>query len=111
MTFLGIFLGLILYLATGWFQGLNSFELAIYFWLLLFPAVVTSVYPVPPFLKHLARIMLGVVVISSLITLFITPSWLNRFSIVFTYCLVLIPLSRRRRRQNEALLKSKRGRR
>jgi hypothetical protein len=107
MTFLGMFLGAILYLATGWFRGLNLVQTGIAFWSLLFPVVVTSVFRVPPFLKHLARILLGVVVISAAILLFTTTSWLTRFLIVFTYFLVLIPLSRRRRRLNDALLKSK----
>jgi len=58
-------------------------------------------------LKHLARILLGVVVISAVILLFVTDSWLMRFLIVFTNFLVQIPLSRRRRRLNDALLKEK----
>lgn len=107
MTFLGIFLGAILYLATGWLRGLNIVQAGIVFWVLLLPAIVTSVFPVPLFLKYLARILLGVVVISAVIMLFITPSWWVRLLIVLTYFLVLIPLSRRRRRQNDALLKNK----
>jgi hypothetical protein len=107
MTFLGIFLGAILYLATGWFRGLNLIQTGIAFWSLLLPVVITSALRVPPFLKHLARILLGVVVVSAVILLFTTPSWLTRFLIVFTYFLVLIPLSKRRRRLNDALLKNK----
>ena len=111
MTFLGMFLGAILYLATGWLRGLNIVQTGIAFWVLLLPVIITSIFPLPLFLKHLARILLGLVVISAVIMLFITPSWWVRFSIVFTYLIVLIPLSRRRRRQNDALLKSKgRGR-
>ncbi len=106
MTFLGMFLGAILYPATGWFRGLGMVQTGIAFWLLLLPAVITSVTRVPPLFKHLARILLGVVVISAAILLFVTDSWLIRFLIVFTYFLVQIPLSRRRRRQNDALLKS-----
>jgi hypothetical protein len=109
MTFLGMFLGAILYLATGWFRGLTLVQTGIAFWLLLFPAVMTSVIPVPAFLKHLARVLLGVVVISAVILLFVTDSWLTRFLIVFTYFLVLIPLSRRRRRLNDAVLKDRDG--
>jgi hypothetical protein len=108
MTFLGMFLGAILYLATGWFRGLNLIQTGVAFWSLLFPAVITSVFQVPPFLKHLSRILLGVVVISAAILVFTTTtSWLTRFLIVFTYFLVMIPLSGRRRRLNDALLKSK----
>jgi hypothetical protein len=107
MTFLGMFLGAILYLLTGWFRELNLVQTGIAFWSLLLPVVMTSLFRVPPFLKHLARILLGVVVISSAILLFTTTSWLTRFLIVFTYFLVLIPLSRRRRRLNDALLKSR----
>jgi hypothetical protein len=107
MTFLGMFLGTILYLATGWLQGLNLVQTGIIFWVMLLPAIITSVFPVSFFLKHLARILLGVVVISAVIMLLITPSWWVRFLIVFTYFLVLIPLSRRRRGQNDALLKKK----
>ena len=111
MTFLGMFLGAIFYLATGWLRELNIVQTGIAFWVLLLPVIITSIFPLPLFLKHLARILLGLVVISAVIMLFITPSWWVRFSIVFTYLIVLIPLSRRRRRQNDALLKSKgRGR-
>jgi hypothetical protein len=107
MTFLGMFLGAILYLATGWFRGLDMVQTGIAFWSLLLPAVITSVIAVPPLFKHLARILLGVVVISAVILLFVTDSWLIRFLTVFTYFLVQIPLSRRRRRLNDALLKEK----
>lgn len=111
MTFLGMFLGAILYLATGWFRGLDMVQTGIAFWLLLLPSVITSVISVPPLIKHVARILLGVVVISAVILLFVTDSWLMRFLIVFTYFLVQIPLSRRRRRLNDALLKGKGNRR
>jgi hypothetical protein len=111
MTFLGMFLGAILYLVTWWFRGLDMVQTGIAFWLLLLPAVITSVVRVPPLLKHLARVLLGVVVISAVILLFVTDSWLIRFLIVFTYFLVQIPLSRRRRRLNDALLKNKGKRR
>lgn len=111
MTFLGMFLGAILYLATGWFRGLDMVQTGIAFWLLLLPAVITSVIAVPPLFKHLARILLGVVVISAVILLFVTDSWLIRFLIVFTYFLVQIPLSRRRRRLNDALLRGRGNRR
>ena len=107
MTFLGMFLGAILYLATGWFRGLDMVQTGIAFWLLLLPSVITSVIAVPPLIKHMARILLGVVVISAVILLFVADSWLMRFLIVFTYFLVQIPLSRRRRRLNDALLKEK----
>jgi hypothetical protein len=107
MTFLGVFLGMLLYLATGWLRGLNLLQTGIAFWLLLLPVIATSVFRMPPFLKHVARILLGVVVISAAIMIFVTPSWLVRFSIIFTYFLVLIPLSRKRRCENEALLKGK----
>jgi hypothetical protein len=107
MTFLGMFMGAILYLATGWLRGMNILQTGVVFWALLLPAVVTSVFPVPYYLKHMARILLGVVVISAVIMLFVTPSWLICISIIFTYFLVLIPLSRKRRKQNDALLKNK----
>lgn len=107
MTSLGIFLGAILYLATGWLQGLIMVQTGIAFWLLLIPVIVTSFFSVSPLIKHLARILLGVAVVSAVIMLFITPSWLVRFLIVITYFLVLIPLSRRRRRINNELLRGK----
>lgn len=110
MTFLGMFFGAILSMATGWPRGLNIAETGIVFWFLILPVIITSLVRMPPFFKHLARILLGVVIISAVIMLFITPSWFLRFLIVFTYFLVLIPLSIRRRRQNEALLKSKSNR-
>ena len=109
MTFLGMFLGAILYVATGWFRELTLIQTGIAFWLLLLPAVITSLFRVTTILKRLARVLLGVVVISAVILLFTTTSWLTRFLIVFTYFLVLIPLSRRRRRLNDALLKDRGG--
>lgn len=109
MTFLGMFLGAILYPATGWFRGLGLIHTGMAFWALLLPAVVTALIPAPPPVKHAARLLLGVVVISAAILLFVTPSWWIRFFIVLTYLLVMIPLSRRRRQQNEALLKSGSG--
>ena len=107
MTFLGMFLGTILYIATGWLRGMTLVQTGIIFWLLLLPAIVTAVFRASPILKYLARILLGVVVISALIMLFITDSWWLRFLIVYTYFGVLIPLSRRRRRQNDALMKNR----
>jgi hypothetical protein len=109
MTFLGMFLGAILYVATGWFRELTLVQTGIAFWSLLLPAVITSLFRVTTILKRLARVLLGVVVISAAILLFTTTSWLTRFLIVFTYFLVLIPLSRRRRRLNDALLKDRGG--
>ena len=110
MTFLGMFLGAIFYLVTGWLRGLNIVQTGIAFWVLLLPVIITSVFHLPLFLKHMARILLGLVVISAAIMLFVTPSWWVRFFVGLTYFFVLIPLSRRRRRQNDALLKKSSGR-
>jgi hypothetical protein len=74
------------------------------FLLLLTPTVVNSFFTVSHVFKHSARILLGIVLVSSILLFIITDFWWVRATLVIVYFSVKIPLGRRRRRLNNEWL-------
>lgn len=103
MTFAGIILGFILYFSTGWLKWFNEVQTGFIFLALLLPSVVTSLMNFPGIVKHAARFLLGILLASAVIMLFITDSWAVRLTIIGIFLLVRTPLERKRRRDNKIL--------
>jgi hypothetical protein len=105
MTFSGMIFGAVLYPFTGWLRGLTVIQTGLIFLAMLLPTLMTSLLPSPPVTKHIARFLLGILVASAVIMLFITDSWPVRIGIVLTYLAVRIPMEKKRRRDNDALVR------
>lgn len=104
VTFGGMIAGGLLYLATRWMKGLTDVQVGLVFAALLLPTVVTSLLPSPRIARHGARFLLGILLTSAILLLFVTDSWAVRAAIVLVYLAVRIPLDRRRRRGNAELV-------
>ncbi len=103
MTAAGLVLGIVFQATTGWLGALDTAEVAIVFVLLLIPTIISHALDLPRPLKHVSRLLLGVLLISAVFYLFVTDSWLVRGIIVGTYLAVKIPLERRRRTMNRRI--------
>ncbi|MGA3083572.1 MAG: hypothetical protein ABSE95_02115 [Thermodesulfobacteriota bacterium] len=104
VTFAGMIFGGLLYLLTGWLKWFSEVQIGFIFLALLLPTPVATLLPFPRIAKHVARFLLGILMTSALVMLFITNSWAVKAAIVFTYLVIKIPLGRKRRRDNETLL-------
>jgi len=104
MTVVGWFLATILQLSTGWLRVVPIGWLALGFVGLLLPSVVTAFINAPRVLKHVARVLLGVLMVSAIWLFVITDRWWLRGVLVLVYFSVKIPLSRRRDNQNNHIL-------
>lgn len=105
VSFAGTAAGTALYLATGWMKSLTDVQVGLVFAALLLPTVVTALVPSPPLARHGARFLLGILLVSALLMLFVTDSWIVRVAIVLVYLAVRVPLERRRRRGNAELVR------
>jgi hypothetical protein len=104
MTFAGIICGGLLSWLTGWLRWFSDVQIGCIFLGLLLPSVVTSLMDLPRLAKHIARFLLGILVASAVIMLFVTDSWTVRLAIVGIYLVVRTPLERKRRRDNERVM-------
>ena len=103
VTFSGIFFGGIFFFLTGWLRWFSEVQIGFIFLAMLLPSVVTSLLNLPRIAKHIARFLLGILVASAIIMLFVTDSWAVRLAIIGTFLVVRTPLERKRRRDNETL--------
>lgn len=90
---------------TGWLSLFQEEVLGGIFLALVLPTVATSLLQAPRPAKHAARFLLGIAFGSALMTFFVTDRWLVRVLLVIAFFAIRIPLERRRRRQNAAILK------
>jgi hypothetical protein len=104
MTFAGILLGGIFYGLTGWLQWFSEIQIGLLFLALLLPSVVTSLMHFPGIVKQAARFLLGILVASAILMLFVTDSWAVRLAIIGIFLVTRTPLERKRRRDNEILI-------
>jgi hypothetical protein len=74
--------------------------------MLLLPAVFTALVGAPRVWKHVARLLLGVLMLSAIWLFVITDAWWVRIVLVLVYFAVKIPLDRRRRLENQKLLQA-----
>lgn len=104
VTFAGMIFGGLLYLPTRWLEWFSDVQIGFIFLALLLPTPVATLLPLPRIAKHVARFLLGILMTSALVMLFITNSWAVRLAIVFTYLAIKIPLKRKRQHDNETLI-------
>jgi len=105
VTFTGMIFGGLFYLLTGWLKWFSEVQIGFIFLALLLPTPIATLLSFPRSAKHIARFLLGILMASALVMLFITDSWAVRLAIICTYLVVRIPLERKRRRDNEMLLR------
>jgi hypothetical protein len=104
VTFAGMVFGGLLYLPTRWLEHLSDIQVGLVFAALLLPTVASTLLPTPRTMRHVARFLLGVLLASAILMLFVTDSWPVRVAIVAVYLAVRVPLDRRRRRENAELV-------
>jgi uncharacterized membrane protein len=104
VTFAGMIFGVFLYLPTKWLEWFSDVQIGFIFLALLIPTLIATLLSLPRIVKHVARFLLGILMTSALLMLFITNSWAIRFAIVFTYLAIKIPLKRKRHNDNEKLI-------
>jgi hypothetical protein len=103
-TYTGMLLGGVAYAATRWLESLSDPQVGLAFAALLAPTLATSLWESPRAARHLARVLLGVLLSSALIEVFVTRSWAVRATILAAYLAARIPLDRKRRRGNLAAM-------
>lgn len=106
MTVAGWLVAVILQLGSGWLQNLPIVWIACIFTGLLLPSVATALYGAPRGIKHISRLLLGVLMTSAIWLFFVTNEWWVRGVLIIVYFSVKVPLDRRRARQNEELVRS-----
>lgn len=107
VSLVGIVSAWIIYLATaiidkGWLRYLEDWQVAIVFVLMLLPTVVTSFVSATRPVKLAARYVLGLLTGSAIIMLFVANHWATPLIIIATYLAVRIPLSRKRKKADQA---------
>ena len=106
MSTAGGLLGLALQLGLGWQDNLSDFQMGICLILMLCPTFASAAFPLPFWLKHSCRFLLGIATASAFLQLFITDSWLIRVIILLSFIAIRQPLSRYRERLNQTLSES-----
>jgi hypothetical protein len=104
VTFGGIVFGGILYFSTGWLKWFSEIQIGFIFLGLLLPSVVSSLFNFPRPVKHVSRFLLGILLTSVVIMVFVTDSWAVRLAIIGAFLVVRTPLERKRKRDNETLI-------
>ena len=104
MTLCGACAAVVVQACTGWLRTVSIGWIGFVFVSLLLPAVLTSFFKAPRPLKHVARVLLGAVMASTVWLFCITDQWWVRGVLVVVYFSVKLPLDRRRRRQNMDIL-------
>jgi uncharacterized membrane protein len=104
VTSAGFVVGIAVHFLTGWLSGIAEEKLAFVFVLLLLPTLVTGSFRWRREYRHGARFLLGFLIASALLLLFITERWEVRLVVIATFFVVQGVFEKKRRRQNEALL-------
>ena len=103
MTLAGMVAGLVLFLVYPWLRHLSDAQTGLVFTALLVPTLLTALLKPPRPFRHAARLLLGVLMVSAFLFLFVTDSWLVRGVIVAVYFGVRIPLEKKRNRMHRDL--------
>jgi hypothetical protein len=103
VTFLGAFFGTAAFGTTRWLYAFSDVEVGVIFLLLLLPTLISHLCNLGRVFRHGSRFLLGILLASALLMLFVTDSWLVRVVIVASYFGGKIPLERRRNRENQAI--------
>lgn len=107
ISLVGILVGLLIYLTTalvdkGWLRYLEDWQVAIVFVAMLLPTVFTSFVKASRPVKLVARFILGMLIGSAIVMLFVANHWASPLIIIATYLGVRIPLSRKRKKADQA---------
>ena len=103
VTFAGAVFGIVLFALSGWLRWFSDWEIGAIFVGLLLPSVFSSLLQLPRWCRHIGRFLLGILLASAFLMLFVTDSWLIRGVIILTYFVTKTPLERLRNRQNREL--------
>ncbi|MEL6723210.1 MAG: hypothetical protein AAFP10_08365 [Pseudomonadota bacterium] len=106
MTYMGFVAGLILQAITGWLADYSEETLALVFVGLLLPTLISSTSDWPRVIKHGSRFLLGLLIASSFLLLFITERWEVRIVVIATFLFFQIVYSRKRQQKNFAILQA-----
>jgi len=106
VTSLGFVAGTAFQLWSGWLSAFTEEMLAPIFFALLLPTLITGSFRWPRAVRHVARFLLGFLMASTLLLIFVTERWEVRLVLVATFLIVKHLFEKRRRRMNDALLLS-----
>jgi len=101
VTSAGFAAGALLYPLTHWLQWWPEEVLGVIFVAMLLPTVLASVFRWPRPIRHVARFLLGLLMASALILVFVTERWEVRGVIFLTFIVFQGALSKKRLRQND----------
>jgi hypothetical protein len=103
VTFFGALLGAAAFGATRWLYAFPDGVVGMIFVCMLLPTLVAHLGNLGRVFRHGSRFLLGVLLVSAFLMLFVTDSWLVRGVIVASYFGGKIPLERKRNRENQAI--------
>lgn len=104
VTYLGFVVGIGFQLLTGWLSSFTEETLALIFTLLLLPTLITGSFGWRREIRHVSRFLLGILMASSLMLIFMTERWEVRLVVIVTFLIVRQVFEKKRRRKNEELL-------
>jgi hypothetical protein len=105
VTSLGFAAGVTAQLLSGWLALLPEEALGIVFFALLVPTLIASASGAPRGFKHVARFLLGALIASALLLVFLTDRWDVRLIIIITYVVTKFGLEKIRAKQNATTLR------
>ncbi len=103
MTSVGFVTGISFQLVTGWLFGLPEETLALVFAALLLPTLLTSSFRWPRVVRLVSRLLLGFLMASALLLLFVTERWDVRLVVIATYLLIQHLYEKKRKKANAEL--------
>lgn len=103
VTFFGALFGAAAFGATRWLWAFSDVEVGVIFAGMLLPTLVAHLGNLGRVFRHGSRFLLGVLLVSAFLMLFVTDSWLVRGVILASYFGGKIPLERKRKRENQAI--------
>ena len=106
ITSVGFVVGLFVQIATQWLSHFSEESLGLIFMALLLPTLLTSSFRWPRVLRLASRVLLGFLMASALVLLFVTDRWDVRVVIIATYVVIQHIFEKKRRRANQQLLTS-----
>lgn len=101
VTSVGFVTGLIAQAVSSWLTLFSEEQLAGIFILLLLPTLITGTFEWPRPFRHISRLLLGFLMASSLMLVFVTERWKVRLVVVATFIIVQRVFEKKRRRKNE----------
>ena len=106
MTSAGFAIGILFQLITGWLSSFAEETLALVFVALLLPTLITSSFRWPRAARLVSRLLLGFLMASALLLLFVTERWDVRLVVIVTYLVTQHLYGKKRKIANAMLLTS-----